>query len=298
MSDSGKRVTTVIACTTMETVRVSEPAVFYEADRLHIIYMAEKGSEKEEYYSSVVDVIENAVSKNRSVEVFRHNETVYRYNVMLHVVNEIIRKEKEEFGDFVDIYINISSGTPEYAAAAICASMMNQGTIPFTVGVKEHTIPFDKYREMTSVDGMPVGDAKAVYNPKMVETFKIEPPDEELVKYLQFFDSLEGRPYTPRRIIALLEENGIWRFVSDKKNPSKSAPTMAYNRNVRDPLIQNGWLKNGPSRNRWIVTPAGRAILDMFTDEDNRITIRDLIEDYSINCCMMREAFFDEDRDC
>ena len=59
MSLTGKRITTIIACTTMETVRVSDPALFYEADRLHIVYMAQEGSDKKEFYESVVDEIEN-----------------------------------------------------------------------------------------------------------------------------------------------------------------------------------------------------------------------------------------------
>lgn len=300
MSDTGKRVTTVISCTTMETVRVSDPAIFYEADRLHIIYMAEKGSDREEYYNAVVDVIESAVKAKRDTEVFRHNETVFRFNGMLHTVNEIIRKEKEELGEYVDIYVNISSGTSEYAAAAMCVCMMNPGTVPFTVAVKEHTIPFEKYCEMTSDNGIPVGDAKAVFKPRMVETFRIEPPDEDLVRYLLFFDSLGGRSYTPGRIISLLEENGIWKYVPSKtKNPGKNAATVTYNRVVLTPLKEKGWLRQGTTKNRWVVTPAGRAILDMFTDEDDRIPIRDIIDDYRMNCSMMSEAFrpYDEDEE-
>ena len=46
MSATGKRITSVISCTTMETVRVSEPALYYEADRLHIIYMSDGKSER------------------------------------------------------------------------------------------------------------------------------------------------------------------------------------------------------------------------------------------------------------
>ena len=40
MSESGKKTTTVISCTTFETIKVSDPIVFYEADRAHIIYMS------------------------------------------------------------------------------------------------------------------------------------------------------------------------------------------------------------------------------------------------------------------
>ena len=279
MSDTGKRVTTVISCTTVETVRVSDPALFYEADRLHIIYMSEDGSEKQLFYGALVDEIEKNVRSKRDVEVIRHNDTVYRFNSMLRLVNDIIKAEIEEFGRFVDIYVNISSGTSEYAAAAMCACMMNRGCIPFTVAVKERTIPFEKYREMISEDGHPIGNTKSVFDPKMIETFNIEPPDEDLVKYLMFFDSLGGRPYTTASIIRLLEANRIWRH-DPKNNAQRNAVTMKYRRDVLMPLLDKGWIRNIP-KNRWEVTPAGRVILDIFTDEDEKIEIKDLILDYA-----------------
>ena len=297
MSLTGKRITSVIACTTMETVRVSEPALFYEADRLHIVYMATEGSDKKGFYESVVDEIERNVNDKRDVKVIRHNSTVYRFNTMLRLLNEIIKHEKDEFGEFVDVYVNISSGTSEFAAAAMCACMMNKGCIPFSVAVKEHSILFDKFLEMASVEGHPVGDAKSVHNPRMIETFNFEPPDEDLVRYLLFFDSLEGRPYTTGNIIKLLEKNDIWRYKPTKtKDPGKNAASVQYNRVVLTPLIERGWLRNGSSKNRWVVTPSGRAILDIFTDEDDRIPIQDLIETYTMDHICMNMAFreFDE----
>ena len=298
MSLTGKRITSVISCTTMETVRVSEPALFYEADRLHIVYMAKKGSDKKDYYELVVNEIEKSVNEKRKVEVIRHNSTVYKFSIMLRLINDIIKQEKEEFGEFVDIYANISSGTSEFAAAAMCACMMNKGCIPFSVAVKEHTIVFDKFLEMSSHEGRPVGDALTVHNPRMIETFNFEPPDEDLVRYLLFFDSLGGRPYTTGNIIKLLEANDIWRYRPTKtKDPGKNAASVQYNRVVLTPLIEKGWLRNGSSKNRWIVTPSGRAILDIFTDEDDRIPIRDLIELYSEERGCMSMAFSHPDEE-
>ena len=289
---TGKRTRTVIACTTMETVRISEPALFYEADRLHIVYMAVDGSDKKDYYESVVNEIEKAVNKKRDVKVIRHNSTVYKFSIMLRLINDIIKQEKEEFGEFVDIYVNISSGTSEFAAAAMCACMMNRGCIPFSVAVKDHTILFDKFLEMASHEGHPVGDALTVHNPRMIETFNFEPPDEELIRYLLFFDSLGGRPYTKSNLIRLAETNDVWAYSPTKtKNPGRNAATQQFNREVMFPLIDKGWLRNGSSKNRWIVTPSGRAILDIFTDEDDRIPIRDLIETYTVGHECMSMAF-------
>ena len=289
---TGKRTRAVIACTTMETVRVSEPAIFYEADRLHIVYMAVDGSDKKDYYESVVNEIEKAVNEKRDVKVIRHNSTVYKFSIMLRLINDMIKQEKEEFGEFVDIYVNISSGTSEFAAAAMCACMMNRGCIPFSVAVKDHTILFDKFLEMASHEGRPIGDALTVHNPRMIETFNFEPPDEELIRYLLFFDSLGGRPYTKSNLIKLAETNDVWIYSPTKtKNPGRNAATQQFNRDVMFPLIDKGWLRNGSSKNRWIVTPSGRAILDIFTDEDDRIPIRDLIDSYTVGHECMSMAF-------
>ena len=272
MTESGKKVTTVISCTTLETVRVSDPILFYEADRAHIIYMDSEKSEKKGFYSSLVEEIERRVKEKRDVEFFLHNEKVYKYNLMLKLINDIIRSEKAEFGDFVDIYVNISSGSSEYAAAAMCVSMMNQGVIPFTVWVKEHTVPLDRFREMITVDGRPVGIAKEVHEPKMIETFSIEPPDEDLVRYLSFFAQIERKPYTVNSIMKMMEENDLWKYTPTKtKNPAKQSAKQQFNRSVLDRLKEKGWLRMGRSKNYWEVTPAGKSILDVFlNDEDNR----------------------------
>ena len=53
-SESGKRTTVMIACTTNETVRVSDPAVYYETDVLHLIY--HRGTDaRAALYDSLVD---------------------------------------------------------------------------------------------------------------------------------------------------------------------------------------------------------------------------------------------------
>ncbi len=223
--------------------------------------------------------------------MIRHNGTVFRFGSMLRIVNDIIKQEKQEFGEFVDIYVNISSGTSEFAAAAMCASMMNKGCIAFSVAVKDHTVPFDRFLEMYSVDGHPVGDALTVHDPRMIETFNFEPPDEDLVRYLLFFDSIGGRAYTKGNLLKLMEAADLWKYTPTKtKNPGRNAATQQFNREVLFSLIENGWLRNGGSKNRWEVTPVGRAILDIFTDEDDRIPVPLLIEEYAKDRMCMCEA--------
>ena len=303
MSESGKKTTVVISCTTFETVKVSDPVLFYEADRAHIIYMASEKPEKREFYEGLIEEIKNQVHSKIDTEIITHNSVVYRYGVMLREVNDIIRQEREKFGRFADIYVNISSGSSEYAAAAMCACMMNAGTIPFTVRVKEHNIPLEKYRSLME-EGAPFGVAKSVYNPKMVETFNIDPPQEEMVRYLAFFASIEDQPHTNTTIMRLMSEADVWRYDSkDGKEKGKQAASMQFRRNVIEPLVDNGWLERGSSKNRWKITVSGRAILDIFCDEDEIRSYREIVDSmrtvrYSL-CCNVCDSmgipFTDDD---
>ena len=277
MSDSGKKTTTVISCTTFETVKVSDPVVFYEADRAHIIYMSRENDDRREFYEGLVSEIKEQIISRRNAEIIEYNSVVYRYSDMLRTVNGIIRDEREKFGRFVDIYVNISSGSAEYAAAAMCACMMNPGTIPFTVRVKEHNVPIEKYRSLIP-EGSPFGDAKEVYSPRMVETFNIEPPSEDLVRYLAFFASIEGEAHTNVSIIRMMSQAGVWRYDPKEEVRSKQGISNAFRRNVVEPLTDRGWLEKGISKNRWSITLSGRAILDIFCDEEEIRSYREIID--------------------
>ena len=302
MSESGKKTTTVISCTTFETIKVSDPVVFYEADRSHIIYMSRDGDDRKDFYDGLVKDIEEQILSRRDTKIFLHNSVVYRYGEMLRLVNDIIRQEREEFGNFVDIYVNISSGSSEYAAAAMCACMMNPGTIPFTVRVKEHNVPIDKFRELIE-EGAPFGDAKSVYRPRMVETFSIDPPPEEFVKYLAFFASIDGEPYTNVSIMNMMGEAGVWRYDPGEGGKAKQAAAMQFRRNVLEPLIDRGWIEGGRTKNRWNVTASGHAILDIFCDPEEIRSYAEIVESmrrvrYSIcrSVCDMMEIPFREER--
>ncbi len=98
--------------------------------------------------------------------------------------------------------------------------MMNPGTITFTVRVREHNVSLDKYRELIE-DGLPFGDAGSAYPPKMVETFNIDPPQEDTVRYLAFFASIEDKSHSNISIIRMMDEANVWKY-----NPKEGARSM------------------------------------------------------------------------
>ena len=156
---SGKKERVVISCVTFETVKISDPVKFYDATRAHLIHYIREGLDPSrtaiyrEFYDKVADTIRKS---GRDVEIIEHNEIVSDFTVMLRTILSIIDSEKRN-GD-CDIYVNISAGSSEYAAAATIASMMSKGVIPFSVGTDSFTISSDEdIRQVYYVNNEPMG---------------------------------------------------------------------------------------------------------------------------------------------
>ena len=112
---SGRKNRIMIACVTFETSKVVEPALYYEVNRAHIIhYVKDPDSESGMVYDSFRRrVCERLRDESpREVELVMHNERVSDFSVMLRTVLSIIQAENRgEEG--CEIYVNISSGSPE-----------------------------------------------------------------------------------------------------------------------------------------------------------------------------------------
>lgn len=114
-----------------ETVKVSDPFVFLEADRAHNIYMSKEDDDRKGVYEGLVEETGTRSFRGDDAEIFAHNSVVYRYSDMLRKVNDIFRSVREQFGRFVDFYVNISFGSSEYATASMCHSLCDAIDIPF-----------------------------------------------------------------------------------------------------------------------------------------------------------------------
>ncbi len=164
----------VISCVTFETVKVVDPAVFYNADSVHLIYYIR---DPDDLNCLIYSNFHDKVSKDlveKGIDVISHNERVSDFNVMLKTILGIMRTESEQFDK---VYINISSGTSEYAAAAMFAAIMTPNITPFTVGTSKYSADPDDVFSMFYSDNEPLGLSAEVYNPKEVSTFSIDAPD-------------------------------------------------------------------------------------------------------------------------
>ena len=222
---SGRKERVVISCVTFETVKISDPVIFYDATKAHLIHYIRKDLDPsmknvyQEFYDKVYSTIKK---KGRNVKIIEHNETVSDFSKMLKTILKIIDDERKE-GE-CDIYVNISAGSSEYAAAATIASMMSKDVIPFSVGSGSFTISSDEdIRRFYYKDNEPVGLTSSTREPKILPVYEIQRPPEHLVRGLRVLkERIEADESTSSSEMGpLLIEKGLWIRDPEKKNKKK-----------------------------------------------------------------------------
>ncbi len=266
---NGRKERVVIGCVTFETVKVADPVKYYDATKVHLIHYirddldASRTRVYHEFYDRVVDMISSELP---NAEITEHNEVVSDFSVMLRTVLGIIDSEKKR-GE-CDIYVNISAGTSEYAAAATIASMMSDNVKPFTVGSSSFTISGDdEIRRVYYADGVPMGLTSGTREPKMLPFYAIDRPPEHLVKGLRVLDEEinKGNSTSSTKIAPKLIEAGIWiRDERTEKKGEKQSFAVNYHRDFMTKWIELGWVEKDKLRRKDVITEKGRNVLNTF----------------------------------
>ena len=273
---SGRKRRIMIACVTFETTKVTDPIEFYEINRAHIIHYVRDSTDEsqnvyQEFYDRVKEIIRN--DPLRKVDVVEHIGKVTDFQLMLKTVLEIIESERisaGKAGEECDIYVNISSGGPEYAAASAIAAMMIPGTIPFSVGTKEYTVDAEGIRKNYFIDNKPVGLTKTTYNPKSLPSYSIQIPEEHLVRGLRILAqrNSDRLSVTSGNMVAALKEEGLWYRDTDsmlyKKEAQRQIEAVYYQRDFINKWLDYDWIQKDDLTRKYILTPEGHTIIDTF----------------------------------
>lgn len=252
----------MIACVTFETTKITDSVEFYEANILHLIHYQRPGP-KSSIYGSFYDRVKEIITESgRKVDIVEHNEKVYDFSTMLRTVLAIIQSEQAAEYD-CDIYVNISAGTSEYAAASAIASMMVPGTIPFTVRTNEFTVSSDMIEQTYFVDGKPVGLTKTTRGSEVIPCYSIQMPDENLVRGLRLLDGMTSKP-TSGKMVKALQENGLWYRRTEDNINKRQSEAVYYQRDYVNKWLSNGWIEKDKNTGWYKVTDSGRIILETF----------------------------------
>lgn len=275
MNQTGKKETVLICCLTTEVMKVVEPAKFYDATRVHIITnpSLDENDPSAEFYNAFLKEAVRRIESSGKTEIKTHYANILDYQEMLRTVIRIVAEENNEHGDFVDIYINISSGTPEYIAGAMLASMQNEKLIAFSVKIKTRSSSLDQMMAAYTVNGKPVGRTLEVYDPTMITTFGAETPDDKLVVCLGILKALNENQRYPsfNEVIEALKEQNIWDYTPEVKKTrtdDQQKERMFYRRNFIDRMLENGWIvEDHIKRNRYVLTKKGEAVIKVYQKE-------------------------------
>jgi len=277
---SGRKNRVVISCVTFETAKITDPIAHYQATHVHLIWYAkdpygESGKMYKEFFDRVRELITE--QSPFEVEIYEHNEKVYDFAVMLRTVLAAIQDEKKRSADS-DIYVNVSAGTSEYAAAAAIASMMT-GAIPFSVGTKEWTIKDDDIRKLYYENGKPIGLTKKARDPYVMPCYSINIPEEHLVLSLRLLNERNKNkmPVSGSKIIAALKDKDLWlrgQMVFDddgrtRKTDKSRSEAVYYQRDFVDKWLKYGWVRKNELNKRYEITGEGENILATFYTNDH-----------------------------
>lgn len=261
---SGRKERIMIACVTFETVKITDPALYYKVDTVHLIhYVSDKiDSSKKDMYGGFYSEVEKTL-KSHNIEVKEHTANVNNFTVMLRLMLTILRNKPAES----EVYVNVSAGTSEYSAAAVIASMMNPGTIPYSVGTKEYTIGADKI-DLYYDGNKPVGLTKATYEPRALPTYTIDMPPEYLVRSLRILSNRlnDKMLVSARYMVAELKENGLWlkNFQGDHGAKKENTDAVNYSRDYIAVWTKNGLIVKDELTKKPKITAEGSRILDTF----------------------------------
>lgn len=167
--------------------------------------------------------------------------------------------------------MNISAGSPEYSAASTVASMMVPGTIPFSVGTQEYTVPTERIPDFYFVDGQPVGLIKSTWPPKSIPIYTINIPEEHLVRGLCILNDRNAakQSVTSGKMVQVLKDRGLWYRDAEARDPDRKAnqrqiEAVYYQRGFISKWQRNGWIVKDELHNRYILMEDGLNIINTF----------------------------------
>jgi hypothetical protein len=271
------RLRVVITCVTFETVKVVKPIRELRAEKVYILHYdsgAKKPNVYSEFYQEVVRQLQELGLGDE--DILERNVKVFRFKDVMSELVAIMSKERDAGNE---VYVNVSAGTMEFAAAATVAAMMVKGVKPFTVHSRKYTVSGDeKVRRTFSIDGKLVGQCCEAAEPVELPTFHIDPPPRDLVIALRELRKLKEAKRSTKYTVMIqaIKDAGAWTYDPEKEAKFKAADPrrgerimqaekMYYSRHYIDGWIRHGWVDGKAGRGRELtITDAGENVTDVF----------------------------------
>ena len=264
---SGKRESVMLFCISPISRMYLEPIGHYEPDVIHVFI----GNRKDAASVLARDVYGSSRDDISCGRIIEHPVDDSDYNEVLGCIIDVLNELHRRYGKDLDAYINISSGTPEFSAAGMFASMLPLSAIAFKVDVG-YDLPSD---ELSRIIASLNGSAK-ISDPERVTGLKNDRPNDEMIVFLRIVDDIlrESRYPKYRKIIDRLKDEDAWSYDPERKSgygrTSLEEKEERYlKRHYIAIALENGWLEK-PSDRTMVLTDSGRAYISVFRPEPVR----------------------------
>jgi hypothetical protein len=244
-----------------------DPIEYYEPDMTHVFI----GTRDDAVSSLERSVYESSKKDIACKKIVEHRIDTSDYEEVLGEIIEIKKALQQEYGDDLDIYINISSGTPEFSAAGMFASMLPQPAIAFKVDA-DTRLSDD---ELSDIIGRFSGSIE-LSEPERVTGLRNDQPEEEMITFLTVVNDLLRKTRYPkyRTIIDALKDAGEWSYDPDRKSGAgrttlEEKEERYLKRHYFAIALENGWLEK-PNHSTMRLTDSGKAYISVYGEESRR----------------------------
>ena len=258
---SGRRESVMIFCISPISRLYLDPIEYYGPDTVHA-FIGDGDDPLSELQRRIYDSSKEDIECKKVTE---HRLDITDYDAVLGEIVDIMSQLRDRYGDDLDIFINISSGTPEFSAAGMFASMLPLSAKAFRVDTTS-TLTAE---EMSGIIER-INDTILISEPKMVTGLKNDAPDEEMIVFLNIVDDLLHQTRYPkyRTIIQRLKDDDVWSYDPGRKSgygrTSLEEKEERYlQRHYISKALENGWLER-PSSRTMRITESGKAYISVF----------------------------------
>ena len=260
---TGKRIREMIACADLDVNTILEPARFYEVDRIMLLCDDDEDDQLHEVRQRIME------------EIFQTSKDIPKRVLPVDIhdcyaMMKVLRSILPEDNDGRDIYINLSSGTPEFAVAAMSMCRRAERVTAFTVRTKSYTFQTDDLSGILFKHGRSIGISEEVCDPTKVMLFELDSARTDLIACLRIMDDLNTgeRNLSFADIIERLKDAHRWDYEPDRrrgKTDEAQKERMFFKRNFLMPLEDLGWIREDRIvKNRFRITQEGLVVLDIY----------------------------------
>ena len=276
----------MVACVVDEVEVVIKPALEYKIDKVHLIHFIQNvdstdinRTARSRFYQQFFDEVCKRLEDENIIWEEHNKYEVWKFDKMLEEVYHIVDEETKS-GSIV--YVNISGGTNQYAAAAAIASMTLGATL-FNMGsdVEYSAEHYEKWTKECTVDDKLLGRTIKVTGPYELDKIDIKPPDIKLLKALKIFSMVPLKERINRNVIYNLMRNGLWfpsslednqlegsSFNNENDFNLRNKEGVQYERQYVKKWLSWGWISNEDTNGTiYDLTKMGKMYIDVYCSD-------------------------------